>query len=154
MKREIKFRAKSTETGRWVYGYYSPVAVPILGVLGHCINEGGYKAIDIAIETLGQLLHREKDGTEWYEGDICRAEFCVHVSGHPVYGDDEYFQGYRVGEVVFGKRHGAAYRNGYVHDDNEGTFKVSKSVNSITFSRSSVIGNIYDNPELLNIPEA
>lgn len=51
--REIKFKGKRIDNGEWVYGYYSPVNLPIFGNQGHFINEGGYRAIKIDANTLG-----------------------------------------------------------------------------------------------------
>jgi hypothetical protein len=71
--REIKFRGKRVDNGEWVYGYYSPVKLPIVGNVGHFINEGGYRAIEINFETVGQFIGlKDRDGKEAYYEDYIR----------------------------------------------------------------------------------
>lgn len=70
MKREILFRARDINTGKWVLGFYSPVNLPVIGSMGHFINEGGFKAVEIDIETLGQYTGLlDGEGTKIFEGD-------------------------------------------------------------------------------------
>lgn len=125
MTREILFRGKRVDNGEWVEGYYSPVNIPITGNMGHFINVGGYRAVEIDPETVSQFTGLEdKLGTKIFEGDVI---------------DDlgvEYI-------VVFDSDY-AQFR---------GKFDGWNAEISHIASRCEVIGNIHDNPELLEVSE-
>ena len=126
--REILFRGKRADNGEWVEGYYSPVNIPITGNMGHFINVGGYRAVEIDPETVGQFTGLcDKNGVRIFEGDIVR------------YGDT-------IHRVVFEQRNGTAYF-GLVYAACEtlpfGHYQDLKQI--------EVIGNIYDNTELLEV---
>lgn len=121
--REIKFRGKRLDNGEWVYGYYSPVKLPIFGTMGHFINEDGYQAIEINPDTVGQYTGlKDRNGKEIYEGDI--------VS---IITDCAAF----LYKIVFDK-------GCFCMADKEGDIW-----DVITEEGIEVIGNIHDNPELL-----
>ncbi len=123
--REILFRGKRTDNGEWVEGYYSPVNIPITGNMGHFINVGGYRAVEIDPDTVGQFTGlTDRNDVKIFEGDI------VNYNGEP----------------------------GYVGFDKENAefliffSKWTAGFDSIYCDRNAeVIGNIYDNPELLEV---
>lgn len=130
MTREILFRGKRTDNGEWVEGYYSPVNIPITGNMGHFINVGGYRAVEIDPETVSQFTGLcDKNGVKIFEGDIVR------------YGDT-------IHSVVFEQRNGTAYF-GLIYSPFEtlpfGHYQDLKQI--------EVLGNIHDNPELLEVGE-
>lgn len=131
--REIEFRAKKDKSNNWVYGYY------------HKLNES-FENKDCILEhhrntstiidgnTLGQYTGlKDKKGKKIYEGDILRlpaylfdGETCVCV-----------YQGTDTGigfELIESRRYCLGYDGRILSDE---------------WEDFEVIGNIYDNPELL-----
>ena len=148
MNREILFRGKRKDNGKWVEGFYSqfhnrpmtdePNSHQIFELIdegvklaGSCI--GGYWHI-VEAETVGQYTGlTDKNGKRIFEGDIvegqCRSSWggrlqrCVIAYGRDCFEARKYIS-YNGGERYY-------------------TYKV-------LFSRDVVvIGNIHDNPELL-----
>lgn len=120
--REIKFRGKSTFDGRWVFG------LPRIrdGLEHGIIEESNGAGHDVEIETITQYTGlKDKNEKEIYEGDI--------LKGKPYITEKVT----RKGEVKFDK----------------GVFRVSMQGVWRTLyglvEQCEVIGNIYDNPELL-----
>lgn len=129
---EILFRGKRAENDEWVKGFY--VCVPDThyimtgkfdSLTNGIINSEAYK---VGFSTVGQFTGLcDKNGTKIFEGDIVR------------YGDT-------IHRVVFEQRNGTAYF-GLVYAAYEtlpfGHYQDLKQI--------EVIGNIYDNPELLEV---
>lgn len=132
--RQIRFRGRSLRTGEWLYGDLlrnengAVAVVPPFKLNKH--NECSYYEVDA--DTVGQFIGvTDKNGKEIYEGDII------------LYGNTI------KNVVVF--RHGAF---GYLVD---GFGFISYAGNTnFTFNpldrskEHEVIGNIFDNPDLLN----
>lgn len=121
--REILFRAKTASTHEWVEGYYTKADT--YGVGGRTpntpmiTNKDGFW-VEINPETLGEYTSiKDKNGKKIFEGDIVLAD-----NGH-------------IGYVVF--RNGSFVKGCSCHN----------SVNTFYGDNETVIGNIYDNPELL-----
>jgi uncharacterized phage protein (TIGR01671 family) len=120
--REIKFRGYSDKDSEWRYGFY--VADNVTHEIYTLMPAGALYASVVDVESLGQCTGIEdKNGFKIYEGDILR-------NNHP-----------RVniaGEVLC--RHGV-----WVSYKNDGN-----SFCIYEFSEQcEIIGNIYQNPELL-----
>ena len=154
--RKIKFRGKvqfngnHKFSGEWVYGYYrnndngNAFITETLDELDNYI----FEETEIDVNTLGQYTGLEdKNGKEIYEGDIVRLKM--------KYEDDEDI----IGAVKFGTflhskcREYTCYHYGYYIDykwqDNTG-YDLYEAFINISIEYCEVIGNIYDNPELLD----
>ena len=137
MTREILFRGKRTDNGEWVEGYYSPVNIPITGNMGHFINVGGYRAVEIDPETVSQFTGLcDKNGVKIFEGDVIKWKYLCN--DHLVY------------QVVYEKgTAGFVTRRNF--NNRDGIDCYSDSVFDDDGDMSEVIGNIHDNPELLEV---
>lgn len=134
--REILFRGR-TKDGKWCYGDYVH-AIRFNGVRGlhkdwiipGVYGNGGWVSLRgkdaVGGDTVGQYTGlTDKNGVKIFDGDIVRYNGTVH-------------------EVVFESRCGSGYYGIVVSNIETWGFN-----NSTPASEMEVIGNIYDNPELL-----
>lgn len=133
--REIKFRGKRVDNGEWVYGYFAIdkdtksncIIERIYWDCEGCSDQALYYEVDP--NTIGQYTGlKDKNSKEIYEGDI------YHQGDRNIlyvveYTHDCSFMGRQI--RTKGSRVGLAYWQ----------------------DRIEVIGNIYDNPELLGVKE-
>lgn len=129
--REIVFRGKRTDTGEWAYG--SLLLWPD-GEATILESKDGHTAVwkrEINPDTVGQYTGlKDKNGKEIYEGDIIG---CVNPNiKHLIFYNE------KQGRFM-------AALNGYIQND----FGVCGLDDRLWNSSKSVIGNIHDNPELL-----
>lgn len=135
-KREIEFRGKRVDNGEWIYGV--PItdeatndAYIITSTAGASlkseINNMCATGFRVIRNTVGQYTGlTDKNGTRIFEGDIVRYNDTLH-------------------EVIFCKISGCAFFGITMPDRGE-----IWNFDGITRAdRMEVIGNIYDNPELL-----
>jgi uncharacterized phage protein (TIGR01671 family) len=148
--REIKFRGISTYDKRFVYGFYvNDKTLDDSDPSNHNIwsNDGDGSWNDIDPDTLGQYTGlKDKNGKEIYEGDV------VEFFGRRAYGDDVGFEDYTIrAKVVFIPSTGFSLRflSGRWDFDDSEMEDVKGRRGYITASRTKVIGNIHENPELL-----
>lgn len=118
--REYLFRGKTIANGKWSEGTW------LVTKQGCCITPDATVYVAVDPETVGQYTGlTDKNGTKIFEGDIVK------------YGDT-------VHNVVFEQRNGTAYF-GLVYSTLETlSFGYYQDLKQI-----EVIGNIYDNPELV-----
>jgi uncharacterized phage protein (TIGR01671 family) len=158
--REIKFRAKRSGINEWVIGLL------VIGVFGDKLMQREDKIGDDMVlidpETLGQYTGlKDKNGKEIYEGDIYIAERSYMPSrGHKRKGYPNrikvicvaewsiYDAGWRTNEISPIKEHIEFDENCPYHYHHT---SLGGSTNGST-DWIEVIGNIYQNPELLTNP--
>lgn len=135
--REILFRGKKGNNGEWVEGYYATIGKKYHYILtGKLDITQGYPEFEhfsIASETVGQYTGlTDKNGTKIFEGDIIKTK---------KYGKDVGRSNVNDYDIFVVKYEPAMFRlenrnRGFVLDDDG-------------YSKYEVIGNIHDNPELL-----
>lgn len=135
--REIKFRGKSFDNGEWVYGDYHKRAGGV-----HCIidmqpdfqGKVEYVVIQVAPDTIGQFTGLlDKNGKEIYEGDIIRGN-CGHGE---------------VRHLISFYDMTASFVAEILPDNDINDYCTASQIWILKYSKE-VIGNIHDNPELLN----
>lgn len=130
--REILFRGKQINSGEWTYGYYCPKPYSHFPceatIFPSETIDRDWHGERVDPDTVGQFTGlTDRNGVKIFEGDIVR------------YGDT-------IHRVVFEQRNGTAYF-GLVYAAYEtlpfGYYQDLKQIEAI--------GNIYDNPELLEV---
>ncbi len=118
--KEILFRGKRIDNNEWIEGFYLFTKENIAPIIVD-INDYAYV---IASKTLGQFTGlTDQNGIKIFEGDIL---CCIDGKNYP---------------VIFEQRKGAAFFGVAVEPDETWSFD-----DKIVYN---VVGNIYDNPELL-----
>lgn len=135
MKREIKFRGKSIHEDVWLYGWLMQATDWSKAMIQEFEGkrDGGYDlCAEVIPDTVGQFTGLlDACGKEIYEGDIIESKF---GGGKPA----RHFVGYNTSEAAF-----TSELIGEFH--NSGSIRQSW----IDQYGKKVIGNIYDNKELL-----
>ena len=68
--RDIRFRGKNINTGKWVYGYFKK------NTYGDCYIEDEHGLSTVVLsDTVGQYVCKDANGNDVYEGDIVRYEY-------------------------------------------------------------------------------
>jgi uncharacterized phage protein (TIGR01671 family) len=131
--RENVYRGKNEHTG-WVYGdlrNYEKTGAK--AIFSHDLLH----RVEVAPETVGQYTGlTDKNGAKIFEGDICR----VSRGGDTKQGVTECYNG------AFGLRYKSGEFNSFLY------LKRSRQEGR-WFDTLEVIGNIHDNPELLEVTE-
>lgn len=133
--REILFRGKCNEIGKkcgqWIEGFYAKDdGKPLIAIN----KDNGINGYFVDPSTVGQFTGvTDKNGEKIFEGDIVKHESGAIVLFH---------------KVVFERRNGCAYFGAVM-----GEYETWGFCNSFPPTLVEVVGNIYDNPELLEVSE-
>ena len=133
MMREILFRGKRIDNGEWVYGYYVPACFGRFPCRPAIVPEpnGEWRPIEVNPETVVQFTGwSDKNGRKIFEGDIVKFPYGTKsMNGKIEYSEEDciYYLTYKTGRVPFG-----VFFNDF---------------------ELEIIGNIHDNPELLEVTE-
>lgn len=136
--RELLFRGKRIDNDAWVEGFFVAKADPLLGIMASfiltqefdtngilCSHMDWYK---VDPETVGQFTGlTDKNGKKIFEGDLCLCNRNINS-----FVDDQVFL--ISFDAEYGQWVGSSSSSNIVADE---------------FSMCEVIGNIHDNPELL-----
>ena len=137
--REILFRGKNVDSGEWVYGGYSlypHTRFPCKPTI-YEVDSGCWNPVEIVPDTLGQYTGlNDKNGKRIFEGDIIR----YHEA---------------VGSVRFGT-YPSAYESRNTHAGFYIEWHIDRMLRiDLAFWANErgveVIGNIHDNPEMLEV---
>ena len=122
--REIEFRGQQINTKQWVYGYlYRNKGLYVI-----CKNIRYAEEEPILLDTIGQYTGlKDKNGKKIFEGDIVKDDYCIY---EVVYDGNGYYV--KVARLL--KECGTD--KGLLYDLSD-------------YKDLEIIGNIWDNPELL-----
>lgn len=140
--REILFRGKTTNNGKWVYGYIDynfNTKIAFMRTPKHI-----YTDVDMVIpETVGQYTGiTDKNGKKIFEGDIVKNDWCF-MKGNSIIRFGEYksfdmSNDFRQGHLGF-----------YIEALSESKKMLYRKDILYYADKCEVIGNVFDNPELL-----
>lgn len=164
--REILFRGRASD-GRWAYGYLFIQAegteyeeAYILGGLDHrdSVYDIWKCAEQVDINTVDQFTGLlDKNGTKIFEGDIIRTRryetYQEELKGYYGYDSEGYPQkvpGYTGSMFVTRQRTNDNYHAVVMRND-QGKYYLKGASVFIDAINNEVVGNIHDNPELLEV---
>ena len=146
--REILFRGKENPSGKWAEGF----------LVGHCHIGDWVSCTPIHSKTVGQFTGlTDKNGNRIFEGDIVKCRHRIYKSNFEEFEDKKIRRSYgkEIEEAFIGGFNCFYWRN-YAVSINDGCVKIQNGSDSHYIRKNyiynhaiEVIGNIHDNPELL-----
>ena len=148
MNREILFRGKRVSNGNWIEGYF--VLLAINEGLKHAIHtgadEGRFILFEVIPDTVGQFTGLcDKNGNKIFEGDIVKVTYTEQRQYQGVSYQDEHSC---VEEVIYNEK-SACFMLKIMCEDVPLYRPLHNFGSLANIKELEVIGNIYDNPELL-----
>lgn len=135
--REILFRGKRVDNGEWVKGFYVNVPEhykPEMSGKSYIVSINNGISFEVIPETVGEYTGLpDKNGTEIFEGDIVRGKDCIGCMREGSVFYDNYYAMYMI------------------KPNTKSEYREVNCFTSLTpvDAYLEVIGNIHDNPELL-----
>lgn len=160
--REIKFRGKRLDNGEQVEGHYftTPLTAefnvkPENGTFfdimrdehRHCISNEDGVVFEVDPATVGQYTGlKDKNGKDIYEGDVLNGT--SYLYGYNLENGEQFDY---CGFVEWGSQCNVGLCWFLTDLANSGSWELRQTIhrNAIDFSTGEIIGNIFDNPELL-----
>jgi uncharacterized phage protein (TIGR01671 family) len=137
MNREIKFRGKCTQSRKWIYGYYFHIPKPVN--VSQYFIQSGINRFSVFPETIGQFTgSKDKNGKEIYEGDIVKR--IAEIFNFEELDETKRYTNEEEVSVI-------EYRSNGFWVKNEGFGWEGE--NLWDWEQMEVVGNIFENPELL-----
>lgn len=153
---EIKFRGRELFSGDWVYGSISNLIDSSPAIITHAYVENKISSAHVVdSNTISQFTGiKDKNGKEIYKGDIAEVNYLGFIKYRVQIHIGEYEQDGSGGEYTGTKCFGvyAKALNPDQTDENE-IRVVPEYLNEtslLSFDSVEIIGNIYENPELIN----
>ena len=148
--REILFRGKRLDNGEWVHGFLTvdDSETPNQFVIDYLMpHKSCYGQTEVDPETVGQFTGlTDKNGKKIFEGDIFRY---YHEVQKPIYDEETgVVSGYKTSRIIRYKGYVTINELGVeINLSNNCQWWRHKNGNQL--ARVKVIGNVHDNPELL-----
>ena len=134
VNREILFRGKRIDTGEWIEGYFGQ-SVDTFIIQDYGLVAGHFKVFKVVPETVGQYTGlKDKNGKKIFEGDILK-HYDKTTFGEPV--GDWGFVKWDCDECML-------FRT---------STRIGKDRLVTSHDIYEVVGNIHDNPELLEVSD-
>ena len=149
--REILFMGKRVDNGKWVYGDLRQYRLGDVAIWDYKIA----RMFSVMLHTVGQYTGlTDKNGRKIFEGDIVRQDYSKTINtryDHDTLGfiDSESIDGHHIGVVKISPQKGVGMRNPMSYNYSDDTKRKVKYFVNVCCYRCEVIGNIHDNPELL-----
>ena len=132
--REILFRGKRVDNGEWVYG----LLCRAVDTYASIVEKDTEVLYSVSTKTIGQYTGlTDKNGKKIFEGDVLNVHDQIPM-----------FDGYDTDEIVYnGKVMYIKNQGMYVCEGNND----GNALCALNLDKCEVIGNIHDNPELLEV---
>ena len=140
--REIKFRGKSVDDGKWYYGlpYFSKDRMKCQ--IRYDISKRGCTFADVFPETISEFTGiKDKNGVDIYEDDVVEVKYKEWREEYRCYAEWE-----EIEQIVFKD---GAFMLMIEIDDVQFFRPLMENFQGIELISLEVIGNIYENKELL-----